>query len=89
LVFRKELSKNNEEMAIPVNKEYLASVVKLLCVDYEPFEFSFQYRTRKLGASIINSPLRFDEAIALQSSFAKNIYEKAFFFIVGKLNQKI
>lgn len=37
LVFRKELSKNNEEMAIPVNKEYLAAVVKLLAVDHEAF----------------------------------------------------
>jgi myosin heavy subunit len=39
-----------------------------------------------MGQNIIHSPLKYDEAIALQNSFAKNLYEKAFFFIVGKLN---
>lgn len=60
LVFRKELTKNNEEMAIPVNKEYLMSVVKLLGVEYDPFQFCFQYKTRKIGANVTNSPLKYD-----------------------------
>jgi myosin heavy subunit len=42
-----------------------------------------------MGQNLINSPLKFDEAIALQNSFAKNLYEKIFLFIVGKLNEKI
>ena len=42
-----------------------------------------------MGQNIINSPLKYDEAIALQNSFAKNLYEKVFIFIVGKLNSKI
>lgn len=37
LLFKKELNKSNEEMAVIVNKEYLMSVAKLLQVDYEPF----------------------------------------------------
>jgi len=39
-----------------------------------------------MGVSVINSPLRFDEAVALQNSFAKNIYERTFNFLVIKLN---
>jgi myosin heavy subunit len=30
LTFKKELTRNNEEMAVPVNKECLATVAKLL-----------------------------------------------------------
>jgi myosin heavy subunit len=35
------------------------------------------------------SPLKYDEAIAIRDSFAKNIYEKTFSFLVLKLNEKI
>jgi myosin heavy subunit len=42
-----------------------------------------------MGLSIINSPLRYDEAIALQNSFSKNLYERTFMFLVVKLNEKI
>lgn len=42
-----------------------------------------------MGQNIINSPLKYDEAIALQNSFSKNLYEKTFIFIVSKLNEKI
>ena len=42
-----------------------------------------------MGVSIINSPLKYDEAIALRDSFSKNIYEKVFNFLVMKLNEKI
>lgn len=76
-------------MAIPVNKQYIEAVVKLLGVDYEAFQFCFQYKSRKLGVSVINSPLKYEEAIAVQNSFAKNLYEKMFSFIVVKLNEKI
>ena len=39
-----------------------------------------------MGVSIINSPLKYDEAIALQNSFSKNMYDKTFTYIVTKLN---
>lgn len=39
--------------------------------------------------NVINSPLKYDEAVALQNSFSKNLYEKTFFFLVQKLNEKI
>ena len=42
-----------------------------------------------MGVNIINSPLKYDEAIALRDSFSKNIYEKVFNFLVMKLNEKI
>ena len=42
-----------------------------------------------MGPSLIHSPYKYDEAIALRDSFAKNIYEKVFNFLVLKLNEKI
>jgi myosin heavy subunit len=39
-----------------------------------------------MGASVINSPLKYDEALALRDSFSKNIYEKTFNFLIKKLN---
>ena len=39
--------------------------------------------------SVIKSPLKYEEAAALQNSFSKNIYEKTFHFLVSKLNDKI
>lgn len=42
-----------------------------------------------MGVNVINSPLKYDEAVALRDSFAKNIYEKIFNFLVSKLNEKI
>jgi myosin heavy subunit len=64
-------------------------VAKLLEVDLAALDHSFQFKMRKMGASVINSPLRYDEAVALQNSFAKNIYERTFMFLVVKLNEKI
>jgi myosin heavy subunit len=73
-------------MAIVINKEYIANVAKLLVIDYETFDACFQFKTRKIGGSVINSPLKYDEAVALQNSFAKNLYEKIFHYLVTKLN---
>jgi myosin heavy subunit len=73
-------------MATPVNTECLMVISQLLEVSYETLSHGFQYKSRKMGQNIINSPLKYDEAIALQNSFAKNLYEKIFIFIVGKLN---
>jgi myosin heavy subunit len=42
-----------------------------------------------MGQNVINSPLKYDEAIALQNSFSKNLFEKTFIFLVSKLNEKI
>ena len=42
-----------------------------------------------MGLSVINSPLRYDEALSLRDSFAKNIYEKMFNFLIKKMNEKI
>lgn len=39
-----------------------------------------------MGGNVIKSPLRYDEALALRDSFAKNIYERTFNFLVSKLN---
>jgi ribonuclease HII len=41
-----------------------------------------------MGASVINSPLKYDEALALRDSFSKNIYEKTFNFLIKKLKNK-
>ena len=81
--------KSNEEIAIISNEEYLRNVVELLEVDFEGFKHCFSYKTRKLGPNLIHSPLKYDEAVALRDSFAKNIYEKIFNFLVVKLNEKI
>ena len=89
LQFKKGETASNEEIAIITNEEYIKNVTTLLEVDYEKFKHSFQYKTRKMGVSIINSPLKYDEAIALRDSFSKNIYEKIFNFLVVKLNEKI
>lgn len=61
-------------MAVPTNPQYLKVIAQLLCVDYDTFVHSFQYKSRKMGQNIINSPLKYDEAVALQNSFAKNLY---------------
>lgn len=76
-------------MAIITNEEYIRNVVELLEVDFEKFKHSFTYKTRKLGPNLIHSPYKYDEAVALRDSFAKNIYEKVFNFLVFKLNEKI
>lgn len=89
LTFKKGENKNNEEIAIIINEQYLKNVTDLLQVDYEEFKHCFQFKTRKMGVNVINSPLKFDEAVALRDSFAKNIYEKIFNFLVSKLNEKI
>ena len=73
-------------MAIIVNKEYLFNVAELLGIKQEELDACFQFKTRKIGGSVINSPLRYDEAIALQNSFAKNLYERIFLYLVIKLN---
>lgn len=73
-------------MAVTQTKDILEKISILLNVDYQSLEHSFQYKSRKMGQNVIHSPLKYDEAIALQNSFSKNLYEKAFFFIVGKLN---
>lgn len=76
-------------MATVVNKEFLSNVASLMSLNYEEFEYCFSFKTRKIGGSVINSPLRYDEAVALQNSFAKNLYERTFFYLVKKLNEKI
>ncbi len=42
-----------------------------------------------MGASVIDSPLKYDEALSLRDSFSKNIYDKTFNFLIRKLNEKI
>ena len=39
--------------------------------------------------NVIKSPLKYDEAVALQNSLSKNLYEKTFHYLVLKLNEKI
>lgn len=58
-------------------------------VDFEKFKHCFKFKTRKMGVSIINSPLKHSEAVSLRDSFSKNIYEQVFNFLVCKLNEKI
>ena len=89
LEFRKEFNKSNEEMAVLTNPEYLKIVAQLMEVDYAQLEHSFKFKTRKMGIQVINSPLKLEEATALQDSFAMNMYEKTFYFLVTKLNEKI
>lgn len=89
IVFKRGENKSNEEIAIITNEEYIRNVTEMLEVDYQEFMHCFQFKTRKMGANIINSPLKFDEAVALRDSFSKNIYEKIFNFLVCKLNEKI
>ena len=76
-------------MAVVTNKDYLHNVAALLGLDVEALLLCFQFKTRKIGASVINSPLKYDEAVALQNSFSKNLYEKTFHYLVIKLNEKI
>ena len=76
-------------MAIITNEEYALNVVKLLEIDFEKFKNHLQYKQLKSGMNIINTPLKFNEALALRDSFSKNIYEKVFNFLVAKLNEKI
>lgn len=76
-------------MAIITNEEYALNVVKLLEIDFEKFKHHLQYKQLKSGMNIINTPLKFNEALALRDSFSKNIYEKVFNFLVAKLNEKI
>ena len=61
-------------MAVVVNKEYLQNVATLLGLSFEDLELCFTYKTRKIGMNVINSPLKYDEAVALQNSFSKNLY---------------
>lgn len=42
-----------------------------------------------MGLNVINSPLKYEEALSIRDSFAKNIYEKTFNFLIKKMNQKI
>jgi myosin heavy subunit len=42
-----------------------------------------------MGLNVINSPLRYDEALSMRDSFAKNIYEKTFNYLIKKMNEKI
>jgi myosin heavy subunit len=61
----------------------------LLELDQEGLEQCFSFKTRKIGMNVINSPLKYEEAVALQNSFSKNLYEKTFHYLVIKLNEKI
>jgi myosin heavy subunit len=42
-----------------------------------------------MGLNVINSPLKYEEALSLRDSFAKNIYEKTFNYLIKKMNEKI
>jgi myosin heavy subunit len=42
-----------------------------------------------MGLNVINSPLRYEEALSMRDSFAKNIYEKTFNYLIKKMNEKI
>ena len=63
LTFKKSLSKNNEEMAIVVNKDYLKNAAELLMLDYKGLEKCFEVKTRKVGPTVYESPLKYHEAI--------------------------
>lgn len=47
-------------MAVVTNKDYLHNVAALLGLDVEALLLCFQFKTRKIGASVINSPLKYE-----------------------------
>lgn len=84
----KENQKKEEVIQID-RMDFLANAAYLINITTEDLAHSLSFKTRKLAGSVIDSPLRLDEALALRDSLSKNLYEKLFTFLVFKLNDKI
>lgn len=62
-------------MVTIVDEKYIHNVTELLEVDEESFKHCFIFKSiKEPGGKIIDSPLKYDEAIAIRDSFSKNFY---------------
>lgn len=78
--------KDSNAFSFLASKEFL-NACELLQVNPKKLDDSLVLKIRKVGTTVIESPMQLVECISIRDSLSKNLYDNLFNFLVRKLNE--